>query len=377
MRPEVDVGDARAPVAGLPGAIHPRMAISSLLRRMGFLKLDAYGLILTPEGRVLATRPAVLDDGLGGKIVGWREGDLAAMELDRWQSPPATPRATADPSAIPARVPPSISTRTVAVPPPVPTRLGSPVAALAAPVLAVTPLGAQHAAILTRLEPQPMIRVDQAPADAQEPLEDEWEWQIAVARARAHAEWAEEAAPPNQVSLHRPVVAAAPAVPPLRVRAHSPTAPIIASPAIADRWDTSDRTKTTTTVAPAPLPRITQPTRPVHVVSPVVQTRTVIPVPMLTQVTDPSQIKPRARIHTGAIPVRPHAAVMSAAPRRFPRATGPTTSTQQTVQQTVQPVGEDTQVTYAPPANDDLTSPGLLLPASTASNAKRAAAKQR
>ena len=65
-------------------------AIDNLLERMGYVKLDRYGLLLTPEGRILSSRPAVLDDGLGGRIVGWDEGDLAAMELDRWA--PARPR---------------------------------------------------------------------------------------------------------------------------------------------------------------------------------------------------------------------------------------------------------------------------------------------
>lgn len=59
-------------------------AIDNFLRRWGFAKLDRYGLILTPDDRVISMRPAVLDDGVGGKIVGWLEGDLAAMELDRW-----------------------------------------------------------------------------------------------------------------------------------------------------------------------------------------------------------------------------------------------------------------------------------------------------
>jgi hypothetical protein len=330
------------------------MAISSLLRRMGFLKLDAYGLILTPEGRVLSTRSTVLDDGLGGKIVGWREGDLAAMELDRWQAPPAIPRATANPIASAAPLPPSSASRKAMAPP---------------HVHVMAPLGPKRAPTPIPLETQPMSRIDDD-FGQDKPLEDEWEWEIAVARARAQAEWADEAA---QQAAGTPVVPAA--APPLRVRAKSPTAPcaVIATPPIADRWDTSDRTKTTNLVAPAPLPRITQPMRLAQMDSPVTEPgRTVIPVPTITQVTDPSQIKPRARVNTGGPPVRPNAAVMSPAPHRFPRATMPSTSTQ-----VMQPFGEDTQVTRAAPANDDLTSPGLLLPASTSSNSKRAAAKQR
>ena len=323
---------------------------------MGFLKLDTYGLILTPEGRVLSTRPTVLDDGLGGKIVGWREGDLAVMELERWQAQPAIPRATANPIAIAASGSPSIGSRNVMAPP---------------PVHVMAPLGPKRAPTPIPLETQPMSRIDDD-FEQGKPLEDEWEWEIAVARARAQAEWADEAA-----QAAAPPVART-AAPPLRVRAKLPTAPsaVIATPPLADRWDTSDRTKTTNLVAPAPLPRITQPMRPAQLDSPVTEPgRTVIPVPTITQVSqlsDPSQIKPRARVHTGGPPVRPNAAVMSAAPQRFPRATMPSTSTQ-----VLQPFGEDTQVTRAAPASDDLTSPGLLLPASTSSNSKRAAAKQR
>ncbi len=67
-------------------------AIDNFLKRRGYAKLDRYGLVLTPDERVLSTRPAVLDDGLGGKIVGWADGDLATMELDRW-APAAMPAA--------------------------------------------------------------------------------------------------------------------------------------------------------------------------------------------------------------------------------------------------------------------------------------------
>jgi hypothetical protein len=57
-------------------------ALDNFLRRFGYAKLDRYGLMLTGDDRVLSTRPAVLDDGLGGKIVGWLDDDLAAMELE-------------------------------------------------------------------------------------------------------------------------------------------------------------------------------------------------------------------------------------------------------------------------------------------------------
>ena len=58
-------------------------AIDNFMKRW-LREADRYGLVLTPDGRILSMRPAVLDDGLGGKIVGWHDGDLAAMELEHW-----------------------------------------------------------------------------------------------------------------------------------------------------------------------------------------------------------------------------------------------------------------------------------------------------
>ena len=46
-------------------------------------------LVLAPDGRILSMRPSVLDDGLGGRVVGWEDGDLAAAELQTWE--PARP----------------------------------------------------------------------------------------------------------------------------------------------------------------------------------------------------------------------------------------------------------------------------------------------
>jgi hypothetical protein len=117
-------------------------AISNLLARFGFVKLARYGLVLTPEGRIMSLRPAILEDGLGGRIVGWPDGDLAAMELQKWEP------------ALPAKQP-APATRVAAAPPPIPAPKAVP-----APVVAEAP------------------QVD----------EDEWEWEIALARARAATE---------------------------------------------------------------------------------------------------------------------------------------------------------------------------------------------
>src|ERR1044071_724111 len=111
--------------------------IQHLLTRLGYVKLDRFGLVLTPERRILTLRPVVLDDGLGNKIVGWEDHDLPAMELQHWEPlRPASQRAVA-------------------------TRVTIP------------PL------------PVPPTRVV---AHAGELDDDEWEWTIALARARVAAE---------------------------------------------------------------------------------------------------------------------------------------------------------------------------------------------
>ena len=58
----------------------------NLLQRWGFVKLERYGLVRTPDDRILSTRPAALDDGGGGRIVGWRDDDLAMAELAPWRA---------------------------------------------------------------------------------------------------------------------------------------------------------------------------------------------------------------------------------------------------------------------------------------------------
>ncbi len=244
-------------------------AISSMFRRLGFVKLDEYGLLLTPEGRVLSTRSAILDDGLGGKIVGWREGDLAAMELERWQSP-----AVAKPHG-----------------PPMTQRVAAPIVPIPAPTPA-PPVATIVAA------PAPIQPVAVA---VEEPVveEDEWEWEIAMARARAAAEWAEEAA------------AAAPSIvrtpPPLPVR---PAPIVVAAPApapIIEEFPKTEELHTWDTPStPITIERIVRPVLAIGSAP----NKTVIPVPSLPRVTDPKLLRPYA---TTRPPV---------APKRYPRATG-------------------------------------------------------
>jgi hypothetical protein len=131
-------------------------AIDSLLKRFGFVKLSRYGLVLTPEGRIMSLRPAVLDDGLGARIVGWPDGDLAAMELQKWE--PARPAPAA-----------AVATRLAVAPRPMPMPKPAVVIAPAAPVVAMA------------------AGVD----------EDDWEWEIALARARVAAEESDMVAAPQ------------------------------------------------------------------------------------------------------------------------------------------------------------------------------------
>lgn len=177
-------------------------AIDALMKRFGFVKLSRYGLVLTPEGRIMSLRPAILDDGLGGRIVGWRDNDLAAAELEKWEpARPAPRRAVATPPAIPA----------VRVTAQVPV-VAAPVPVVAAPVVAA-PVVTRPAAVAA-----PTSIVAPPPAVAED--DDEWEWTIALARARAAAEDSEQAA----------AAAAAPVTPPRRSRADTVPPPVAQAP---------------------------------------------------------------------------------------------------------------------------------------------------
>jgi hypothetical protein len=273
-------------------------AIHRLLERLGFVKLDRYGLLLTPDGRIISSRPAVLDDGLGGRIVGWLDGDLAAMELEKWEpARPAPKQATASRVAV-AHAP------TVPVRPPVP--LAAKVVAPAAPL----PIAPAPVIVAPPPVAPPVVVAAPPPvAPAEEPEEDDWEWTVAMAKARAAAEEAEAAA----------------AAPKFVAPAPAPKAP---APAPAPK--------------PAFVPAKTEP-----MIQVAGSPRTIIPVPQLPRVSNPAMVRP--------------AVVPAVAPlRRVPRATNRV---------------EDTVRTFAAPANDDKTSPGIALPPS--GGGRRVAAKQK
>jgi hypothetical protein len=354
----------RSCVAGLlacPVQWHARMgAIHNLLERLGYVKLGRYGLLLTPDGRILSQRPAVLDDGGGNKIVGWQESDLAAMELEKWEPPrPARKKATAIRVAVATA--PTI---------PAPARPMLPqVAAVVAPAVKLPGLVAPVA-------PPPVVAAPTVPAPvdaAEEAGDDDWEWTIAVARARAAAEEAEQAA--AQPKFVKPPFHAEPtrtepafkAEPTVETSAPRPVKPVakpvasapIAKPTVSNFFQDAPKTQPMAKVAePAPLPPppAVQAKRPgtedgedwekmIAKARVAATPKTIIPVPQLPRVADPSLVRP------------PVVAPL----KRVPRATHRV---------------EDTVRTHAaPPANDDRTQPGIALPPS--GGGRRVAAKQK
>src|SRR3954470_18999273 len=89
--------------------------VHKLLERLGFVRLRDFGLLLTPDRRIVTTRQ-VLDDGFGGRVVGYADGDLAAMELPVWgAAKPSAPVPTA-----PVLVAAAPRSRRVSAPPPLP-----------------------------------------------------------------------------------------------------------------------------------------------------------------------------------------------------------------------------------------------------------------
>lgn len=248
-------------------------AISNLLARFGYVKLAPYGLVLTAEGRIMSLRPAILDDGLGGRIVGWPDGDLAAMELQKWEP--------ARPASLPAP-----ATRVAALPPPIPRIAFPKPAAVIAPA---APVAATSAPVL----PTPGV------AEVGQVDEDEWEWEIALARARVAADEAELAA--KAVATPR-VVTIPPRVEPMPSWEKTETIEL------------EDRTRPDRPAVPAPP--VTRP-MPVAVIPPKrppTAPPTVIPIPKLPTIKDRlPQIQPVVGATSNGVPSR----------TRFAKGTGP------------------------------------------------------
>jgi hypothetical protein len=255
-------------------------ALDNFLRRFGYAKLDRYGLMLTGDDRVLSTRPAVLDDGLGGKIVGWTDDDLAAMELEHIGVPKK--KAPAKPIAAPAslhNLPPAPPVAPKASPPPMP--IAANVVAPASKLPGLPPVAVVPVAPAVAPEP-PKV------ADEAEQGEDEWEWDIMMAKARAAAEEVEQAAAQIATAASAPKRKTSPGISAVRAKTEPP-------------------------VRSMPTP-----------VAPIVARKTVIPVPTLSTAAKPSDVRPYNPYN---------------APRRLPRGTGPIS--EDTVRTEAAPANDD------------------------------------
>src|SRR4051812_48223914 len=147
-------------------------AIQQLLQRWGFVKLRRYGLELTSDGRILSTRPAVLDDGTGGRVVGWQDGDVSIWKLSRWSGASGV----GSPVASPVIAPPAAAPRAPSTP--VTPTIPAFSEIQAAPA---APSRASARVIRAEVAGEPVVD------------EDDWEWTIALARARVAVEETESA----------------------------------------------------------------------------------------------------------------------------------------------------------------------------------------
>jgi hypothetical protein len=312
-------------------------AIQHLLQRWGFVKLGRYGLVLTPEGRILSMRPAVLDDGSGARIVGWQDSDLAETELRAWEpAKPASVRAVASRVVMPQAAAPksaASSTEIIAI---TESYVSSSVSASASAVM-----------MPAAVAPEPMVD------------EDDWEWTIALARARVAAEEVEAAA------------AAGPPPPPMRA-APAKTRPMAAvamkDPASSGEWPKTETIGAidydNSRVAPRPavaIPRVT-PAAPPRELSRAAAPSpelprapapsTVIPVPALPSMQNvgrASRLEPVVR--TGGTQDPP------ASLRRLAKGTGPVDPT--TASRTMPAMSDDTEPNLSV---GDRTTPGIALP---------------
>lgn len=292
-------------------------AIQHLLQRLGFVKLDRFGLELTTEGRILSNRPEVLDDGAGGRVVGWEDDDLAMTELKVWQ--PGV-RSLAAPAPRPARA--------MAIPPVIP-EASSPVARASAGVM-----------------PAPV-----APAVVVD--EDDWEWTIALARARASDETTMPV--PRQRASTRPIAVVA-VKDPSTSGEWPKTAPIgeidyDSRPIVVIPRATPVPAKLRPATAPPVRPLVNRP--PTAPPVPRAQARTEPVLPLIT----PSTIIPVPKLPSvrGAEASRLEPVVRTAGPRRFPKGTvgGATTTTMTAMSEDTVPnlsIGDRTQVGVTMPA---------------------------
>jgi hypothetical protein len=194
-------------------------SFAKLMKRLGFVRLADYGLVLTPDDRIQSTRPHVLEDLLGTPIVGWLDSDLAVAELPQFGS--ATPK-HAQQFTIPS---------------------AALIASLSAPAL-----------------PKFIDSADPTPAEVEEPEpQNDWEWEVALARARAAADEAEAAA--KAMPIAKPATATPAPVPARVAVAKSPFAKPIAA-AVAAAPVAPAAAPITPAVAPIAQPVIEAATEP-------------------------------------------------------------------------------------------------------------------
>jgi len=290
--------------------------IQHLVQRWGFVKLTRYGLVLTPEGRIVSTRSEVLDDGSGGRIVGWQDGDPVVVEL-------AAPRS--------ARLAP-----------------------VARPAVPTSTEKTSVVAVGSTVEPPGMAETVAPDAVVDE---DDWEWMIALARAR-DAETTEVARPdPVPVPQREAPEAATPRPFASRVRTRPMAAIPMRDPAASAEWpstapigaiDYDDYSRVPTRPAvPIPTHAVAAVSLAVHTVTP----STVIPVPALPTMRSTAASRFEPVVRTGP---RPGITTPPAAAPRFSKGTGAS-------QPLAAPamMSDDTESSLS---IGDRTKPGIALP---------------
>ncbi len=319
-------------------------AFEDLLKRQGYVKLDQYGLVLTPDDRILSTRPAVLDDGLGGKIVGWSDGDLAAAELEHWGAaakPAAAKRVAANPGL--QSVPPAPPRLARGTAPPIPTRVTGP-----APIVPafIAPAPVTKPAVVAA---EPVVE------------EDEWEWEIAMARARAVAVDVQMAAASMVTSFTAPSARKAPPKKTLMMPASDPMTSWGSTETLHETW--ADATRESSEVMSPAAKTLAVVKTAVRVNTPPAGRSTVIPIPTLPVAAKGTDVR---GFNPGAPPPRFASQQRRTQPKPIRMAAR----------------SEDTVVTGAvQAATEDHTSPYVTLPSEVKptgyAHTKRVAAKHR
>jgi hypothetical protein len=300
--------------------------LQDLLRRLGFVKLGRYGLTVTADDRIVSTRPAVLDDGAGQRVVGWRDDDLAMAELAPWhpalEGAQHAARRAQFSATQPPRLPGVAAPRVAAVLP------------VARPMISQPSSPAQIAAPVAPADGMPVAAV--APEAVVD--EDDWEWSIALARARVAAD--ETTAP----LVPLPPVMAPPMAAPSLFAQSTPASPL------------PPRAKTPSAPPPPVLPAPAMPAPPMYAQpaplgSSTPPPATVIPVPRLPSIRDAERagrFEPVVRTTIGPAPAPP--------PGRLAKGTAPIGSD---TEETPAVLPDDTERTFSV---GDRTTPGLAMP---------------